>query len=115
TLRLTLQASPRNKIAAHYDRSAKERSQRPNNWIGASINEPLSSVVQKTKLNYIGELKWSSPITNRLLAEAAVFTMPVNYSLLFQPSAESDAIATFDQVRSVIMGVSPRQDINHAR
>jgi carboxypeptidase family protein len=115
TLRLTLQASPRNKIAAHYDRSAKERSQRPNNWIGASINEPLSSVVQKTKLNYIGELKWSSPITNRLLAEAAVFTMPVNYSLLFQPSAEPDAIATFDQVRSVITGVSPRQDINHAR
>jgi hypothetical protein len=115
TLRLTWQATPRNKIAAHYDRSAKERSQRPNNWIGASISEPVSSVVQKTNLNYIGELKWSSPVTNRLITEAAVFTMPVNYSLLFQPTAAPDAIATFDQVRSVFMGVSPRQDINHAR
>ena len=115
TLRLTLQATPRNKIAAHYDRSWKERSQRPNNWINASISEPVSSVVQKTRLNYIGELKWSSPITNRLIAEAAVFTLPVNYSLLFQPSADPNAIATFDQVRSVFAGVSPRQDINHAR
>ena len=115
TLRLTFQASPRNKIAAHYDRSAKSRSQRPNNWINASISEPVSSVVQKTNLNYIGELKWSSPITNRLITEAAVFTMPVNYSLLFQPSADPNAIATFDQVRSVFAGVSPRQDINHAR
>jgi hypothetical protein len=115
TMRLTLQATPRNKIAAHYDRSWKERTQRPNNWIGASISEPVSSVWQRTKLNYIGELKWSSPISNRLLAEAAVFTMPVNYSLLFQPSADPNAIATFDQVRSIVTGVSPRQDINHAR
>jgi hypothetical protein len=115
TLRLTWQATPRNKIAAHYDRSAKRRSQRPNNWIGASINEPVSSVVQTTRLNYIGELKWSSPISNRLLSEFAVFTMPVNYNLSFQPSAALDAIATFDQVRSVFMGVSPRQDTNQAR
>jgi len=115
TLRLTWQASPRNKIAVHYDRSAKRRSQRPNNWIGASINEPVSSVVQTTRLNYIGELKWSSPISNRLLTEFAVFTMPVNYNLSFQPSASPDAIATFDQVRSVFMGVSPRQDTNQAR
>jgi hypothetical protein len=115
TLRLTFQATPRNKIAVHYDRSWKERSQRPNNWINASISEPVSSVVQKTRLNYIGELKWSSPLTNRLITEAAVFTMPVNYSLLFQPAADPNAIATFDQVRSVFAGVSPRQDVNHAR
>jgi hypothetical protein len=115
TLRLTWQATPRNKIAAHYDRSDKRRSQRPNNWIGASISEPVSSVVQTTRLNYIGELKWSSPISNRLLSEIAVFTLPVNYSLSFQPSAAPDAIATFDQIRSVFMGVSPRQDTNQAR
>jgi hypothetical protein len=39
----------------------------------------------------------------------------VNYSLKFQEEADPNAIATFDQVRSVFMGVSPRQDINHAR
>ena len=115
TLRLTWQAATRHKFAVHYDRSAKWRGHRPNNWIGASINEPVSSVEQTTQLNYIGEVKWSSPISNRLLAEFAVFTMPVNYSLKFQDDAAPDAIATFDQVRSIVMDVSPRQDINGAR
>jgi hypothetical protein len=115
TLRLTWQAARQHKLAVHYDRSAKWRGHRPNNWIGANINEPLSSVEQTTQLNYIGEVKWSSPLSNRLLAEFAVFTMPVNYSLKFQEAADPNAIATFDQVRSVFMGVSPRQDINGAR
>jgi hypothetical protein len=115
TIRLTWQAARQHKLAVHYDRSAKWRGHRPNNWIGANINEPLSSVEQTTQLNYIGEVKWSSPISNKLLAEFAVFTMPVNYSLKFQEEADPNAIATFDQVRSVFMGVSPRQDINGAR
>lgn len=115
TLRLTLQASARNKLSVHYDRSIKWRGHRPNNWISANINEPISSVVQTTGLNYIGQLKWSSPITNRLLAQASVFTLPVNYNLSFQPDASPDAVATFDQIQSLITGVSPRQDINTAK
>jgi hypothetical protein len=115
TLRLTTQVTPRNKFTVHYDRSIKWRGHRPNNWITANINEPISSVVQTTGLNYIGQAKWSSPISNRMLAEASVFTMPVNYNLSFQPDAAPDAIATFDQIQSVFRGVSPRQDINTAR
>lgn len=115
TLRLTWAATPRNKISLLYDRAFKWRGHRPNNYINASINEPISSVVQKNWLNYIGEAKWSSPITNRLLAEAAVFTLPVNYNLSFQPDAAPDAVATFDQTRSIITGVSPRQDFDTAK
>lgn len=115
TLRLTWAATPRNKISLLYDRAFKWRGHRPNNYINASINEPISAVVQKNWLNYIGEAKWSSPITNRLLAEAAVFTLPVNYNLSFQPDAAPDAVATFDQVRSILTGVSPRQDFDTAR
>lgn len=115
TVRLTWQASRRHKIAVHYDRLFKWRGHRPNNWIGASINEPISAVVQKNWLNYMGEVKWTSPLTDRLVAEAAVFTLPVNYNLSFQPAAAPDAIATYDQVRSVITGVSPRQDFDTAR
>ena len=115
TVRFTGQLSERNKLTVHYDRSAKWRGHRPNNWIAASINEPISSVVQTTGLNYIGQAKWSSPISNRLLAEASAFTMPVNYNLSFQPDAAADAVATFDQIQSVFKGVSPRQDINTAR
>ena len=71
--------------------------------------------MQTTQLNYIGEIKWSSTISNRLLAEAAIFTLPVNYTLGFEPDAAPDAIATFDQIRSIISGVSPRMDTNSAR
>jgi hypothetical protein len=115
TIRVTVQASKRNKISLHYDRSWKWRGHRPNNWVSASINDPISDVVQTTQLNYIGEIKWASPITNRLLAEAAMFTLPINYTLGFEPDAAPDAIATFDMIRSTISGVSPRMDTNHAR
>jgi hypothetical protein len=114
TLRLTWQAAARHKVAGMYDRSAKWRGHRPNNWIGASISDPVSSVVQTTRRNYIGEIKWSSTLSNQLLAEFAVFHLPVDYNLSFQPEAAPDAIATFDQIRSVFSGVSPRQDTNSA-
>src|SRR5205823_5478938 len=115
TGRVTWQASKRNKVSAHYDRSIKWRGHRPNNWLTASINDPISDVVQTTQQNYIAELKWASTVTNRLLADAAIFTMPVNYTLGFEPDAAPDTIATFDQIRSVISGVSPRMDTNSAR
>jgi hypothetical protein len=115
TIRLTTQVSKKNKLSFHYDRSIKFRGHRPNNYISVSTNDPLSDVVQTTQLNYIGEIKWSSALTQRLLAEAAMFTLPVNYSLSFEPDAAPDAVATFDQTRSAIYGVSPRQDINFAR
>jgi hypothetical protein len=115
TVRLTWQAAQRHKFAVLYDRSAKWRGHRPNNWITASINEPVSSVEQTTGLNYIGQLKWSSPMSNKLLTEFSVFTLPVNYKLGFQKGADPNAVATFDQIRSVVFGVSPRQDTNTAR
>ena len=115
TVRFTWQAAARHKFALLYDRSAKWRGHRPNNWIGASINEPVSSVEQTTGLNYIGQIKWSAPLSSRFLTEFSVFTLPVNYNLEFQEEADPNAIATFDQIRSVFAGVSPRQDINTAR
>jgi len=115
TIRLTWQATRNNKFSFHYDRGIKWRGHRPNNWLTASINDPVSDVVQTTQLNYIGEIKLSSTIGQRLLAEAAMFTMPVNYTLGFEPDAAPNALATFDQVRSTISGVSPRMDTDSAR
>jgi hypothetical protein len=115
TIRFTLQANKNNKFSFHYDRSIKWRGHRPNNWLTASLNDPISDVVQTTQLNYIGEIKWSSTIGNRLLAEAAMFTLPVYYTLGFEPDAAPGAVATFDQIRSAISGVSPRMDTNSAR
>src|SRR3954452_17789621 len=115
TVRLTYQATKNNKFSFHYDRSIKWRGHRPNNWLTANTNDPISDVVQTTQLNYIGEVKWSSTLGNRLLAEAAVFTLPVNYTLGFEPDAAPNVSATFDQVKSIISGVSPRMDTNSAR
>jgi hypothetical protein len=115
TIRFTYQATRLNKFSFHYDRSIKWRGHRPNNWLTASINDPISDVVQTTQLNYIGEIKWSSPISNRLLAEAAIFTLPVNYTLGFEPDAAPGTYATFDQILSTISGVSPRMDTDSAR
>ena len=115
TIRLTWQASKRNKLALHYDRGIKWRGHRPNNWLTASINDPISDVVQTTQLNYIAEVKWSSPITNRLLADAAFFSLPINYTLGFEPDAAPGVLATYDQIRSTISGVSPRMDTDSAR
>jgi hypothetical protein len=115
TIRLTYQATKNNKLSFHYDRSIKWRGHRPNNWLGASINDPISDVVQTTQLNYIGEIKWAGTLSNHLLGEASVFTLPVNYTLGFEPDALPGVVATFDQVRSAISGVSPRMDTNSAR
>ena len=115
TLRLTTQVNRKTKLSLHYDRSIKWRGHRPNNYISVSINDPLSDVVQTTQGNYIAEAKVTSTLTNRLLAEAAIFTLPVNYSLSFEPDAAPDAVATLDSTRSAIYGVSPRQDNNTAR
>lgn len=115
TLRLTLQTDRRNKFSLHYDRGFKWRGHRPNNWIGASINDPISDVVQTNWLNYIGEAKWTSTVTSRLLAEASVFTLPVDYNLSFEPDAAPNLYSTWDQIRSVFSSVSPRQDYDTAR
>src|SRR5215471_16347552 len=115
TLRLTYQLTKRNKIAVHYDRGEKWRGHRPNNWVSASINDPISDVVQTTQVNYIGEAKWTATVNNRLLVENSLFSMPVNYTLGFEPGVSPSALAIYDQVLSTIAGVAPRSDRDSAQ
>ncbi len=44
-----------------------------------------------------------------------MFTLPVNYTLGFEPDAAPGVVATFDQIQSIISGVSPRMDTDSAR
>src|SRR6516225_11501288 len=97
-LRLTYQLTKRNKISLHYDRNEKFRGHRPNNWVTASINDPISDVVQTTQVNYIGEAKWTWTISNHLLMENSIFSLPVNYTLGFEPAIPSGTLAAFDSV-----------------
>ncbi|HEY7285651.1 MAG TPA: TonB-dependent receptor [Vicinamibacterales bacterium] len=115
TGRTTFQINHNNKVTVHYDQGIKWRGHRPNNYISVTTNDPLSDVVQTTDNISIGEVKWTAPLTNHLVAEAAVFTLPVYYRLLREPGTAPDAIATLDQTNSAIYNITPREDVDSAR
>ena len=101
----------------HYDRSIKWRGHRPNNWITREHQRAdLVGRADHAASTTSARSKWSSPISNRLLAEVSVFTLPVNYNLSFQPDAATRTRSP-RSTRSdrIFTGVSPRQDINTAR
>ena len=60
TVRLTLQANREQQVLVPLRPQRQVARPPPNNWITASINDPISDVVQTTQLNYIGEIKWIS-------------------------------------------------------
>ena len=62
--------------------------------------------------NYMAQVKFTSSISTHLLFEAGYVVMPVDYNLYFQSNAPANAIATFDQTRSIMSGISPRQDFD---
>ena len=116
TLRLTWQAARQHKIAVHYDRSAKWRGHRPNNWItrehqragvvGRADHRPQLHRPVEVEL---ADLEPAARPSSRCSRCRSITTSQ------FQQDADPNAIATFDQIRSVFTGVSPRQDINTAR
>ena len=110
TGRFTAQLSKKNKLSFSFDDSFKWRGHRPNNLISASINDPIASVVQNTDRNYMATVKFTSMVSPRVLFDAGYVMMPVDYHLAFQDGVPAGTIAIFDQTRSIISGVSPRQD-----
>ena len=112
TGRFTAQLSKSNKLSFSFDDSYKWRGHRPNNMISASINDPIASVVQNTKRNYMASIKWTSTLSSHFLFEAGYVMMPVDYNLAFQLGVPPGAIAIYDQTRSEISNVSPRQDFD---
>jgi hypothetical protein len=70
-LRLTVQATPRNKIAASFD--YRDRCQCPNFGNGGNFGiSPDATVNFMFRPQHIAMVTWSSPVTNRLLFEATV-------------------------------------------
>jgi carboxypeptidase family protein/TonB-dependent receptor-like protein len=112
SLRLTFQVNQKNKVSVSYDRGFKFRGHRFNNLINASFSDPLADVLQKSWMNYMGQAKWFSTITNRLLFDFGVTYMPVYYNLNFEPGVAAGTISKYDIVTSTIFNVSPRQDFD---
>jgi len=109
-LRLTYQIDKNNKVSASYDRGFKFRGHRPNNLISASFSDPLADVVQKSWMVYMGQVHWTSTVTNRLLIDVGMTYMPVYYNLGFEPGATPGTISQYDISTSTILKISPRAD-----
>jgi hypothetical protein len=71
-LRLTWQASPRNKLSIYFDEIDKYRG----HGMGAGVDVATASQIWTSPLYNDGVLKWTSPVTSQLLLEAG---FAINY------------------------------------
>lgn len=109
-LRLTGQLSKNQRLTVSYDRGFKFRGHRPNNMIGTQISGPEADVVQKTWMNYIAQAKYTYTPTSKMVIEAGMTLMPVNYNLGIEPGVVPGTIALYDIGKSIITRSSPRFD-----
>ena len=109
-LRLTGQITKNQKLTVSYDRGFKFRGHRPNNMISVNFSDPDADVVQKTWLNYIAQAKYTYTPTSKMVIEAGLTTMPVNYNLGFEPGVAPGTIALYDVGTSTMTRSSPRSD-----
>ncbi|HWW84048.1 MAG TPA: carboxypeptidase regulatory-like domain-containing protein [Vicinamibacterales bacterium] len=65
-LRLTWQATPKNKISAVVDNIARCWC----HWGLASNHEPLASYIMTSDPNIVSQITWNAPVTNKILIDA---------------------------------------------
>jgi len=85
--RVTWQATPRNKFGATYQRNYKWKGHEISSGgqTGTPQNPDISATRRDPLLYYIGQAKWTSPVTNKLLLEAGYSTDILHYSSLLEP------------------------------
>jgi hypothetical protein len=89
-VRGTWQATPRNKFAVTYQRNYKTKLHEIvlGGQEGLPIFPEQSAGYREPVLYYIGQAKWTSPITNRLLAEVGMSADILHYSDFVQPGTQ---------------------------
>lgn len=107
SLRLTWQAAARHKFSVFYDRNPVCICDRADNDEGA-VQSPESTDFFHVGPNYLAQLNWKSPMTNRLFFEA---TAQKNYNQMtsqMQPGNSFDTIAAYDTEVNVYYRSTPR-------
>jgi hypothetical protein len=96
-LRLTWQASQRNKFAVYYDRALRLRAAAMTN----NTDPATASVVWNTPIFATGSAKWTSTLSSSLLLETGVSFNRERYDNLYQPGilAERNTPAWYQNVR----------------
>jgi hypothetical protein len=92
SLRLTWQATARNKFNVYFD----DRDRCVCHWYLTSLVAPEASSVQGAPQNNLGQVTWTSPLTNRLLIEAGYSIFVHNWTSLAQPGVAPTTYAFTD-------------------
>lgn len=101
TVRFTYLASQRNRITLGYQRGWKYRWGRRTNQ-PATFVEPEAAMIQEPKINYIGQAKWTSTLSNKLLLETGLSWL-INHSTTgYRPETKPTDVTKFDFTRSVL-------------
>jgi Carboxypeptidase regulatory-like domain len=93
-VRLTWQATQKNKITSFFDRQDKKRG----HWGISATNPPEASARQVTPLSYTGNAKWTSTLTDKLLFEAGFAQYYQEYDELYQPGVDETTYRITDQI-----------------
>jgi len=102
-LRLTYQATTKNKITAYYDKNVKFRGHRR---AGASFVSPEAAIYQTTPLGYTSQVKWQSAVSSKFLAEAGISLFYLHYTQGYEPEVSASDVAKLDFVTSTLTNAS---------
>jgi hypothetical protein len=91
--RLTWQANAKHKITGYFDRQKKSRG----HWGISSTNPPEASAIQVTPMSYTGNLKWTVPLSSKLMFEAGYGHYYQEYDELYQPGVTPTTYRIVDQ------------------
>lgn len=80
-LRLTWQIDQKNKFGAHYDRNHKYRG----HWGLASNVSEEAAAIEDMPQSFNASVKWTSTLTNRLLAQAGLGLYTQQYREIYEP------------------------------
>jgi hypothetical protein len=80
-LRLTWQIDNKNKLGAHYDRNHKYRG----HWGLASTVSEEAAAIEDMPQSYNASVKWTSTLTNQLLAQAGIGLYTQQYREIYEP------------------------------
>src|SRR5262249_20383788 len=90
--RLTWQATAKNKFNVYDD----DRGRCVCHWYLTSLVSPEASSVQGAPTNYLRQITWTSPLTQKLLFEAGYSLFVHNWTSLAQPDVATTTYAVTD-------------------
>jgi hypothetical protein len=103
SLRLTIQATPRNKITLQHQNASQQRPYYGYS-LGQLTNAPEAIYWSKSVPMYQSQGGWSSPVTSKLLVEAGVLYNNKDYATVPQPYNAPDQVAWRDSGRGFSWG-----------